>query len=566
MHSGKNMALALNMNHLRLYRNLGRLFLKYGRSGMMQESELESLADHALPNGSSERSETAKELADDLEAMGPIFVKLGQVMSSRSDLLPAPYLEALTRLQDNLEPIPFGEIERTIEEELGVRISKAFSDFNPQPIGVASLGQVHRAAMRDGRPVVVKVQRPGIRKQISEDMDGLEQLTRLADQHTDFGRRQRFTEVIEEFRKTLARELDYRQEASNLRVLGASLRDYPHLLVPSPVDDYTTSRVLTMDYIHGAKITEISPLARLDMDGQALADELFQAYLQNILIDGLFHADPHAGNVLVTPDHKIALIDLGMVGHVSPGLQENLLKILLATSEGRSDEAADIAIKIGERLDNFDETAFRRLVSDLVTARQHATIESLAVGRVMLDLGRVSGETGLHLPSELTMLGKTLLNLDEIGRILAPDLDPNESIRRHAGEIVRQRMLKSISPGNLLSAAMDAKEMAQEMPGRVNRILDTIARNQLKIKVDAIDEATLMEGFQKVANRITMGLVLAALIIGASMLMRVETSFQILGYPGFAMLCFLAAAGGGFWLLVTIALSDRAQKRTQVNG
>lgn len=555
------MALALNINSLRLYRNLGRLFLKYGRSDVMQASELDTLTP---PGGTDEKeqSDIAEALAGDLEAMGPIFVKLGQVMSSRSDLLPAPYLEALTRLQDNLEPIPFGEIERTIEEELGARISKAFSSFEVNPIGVASLGQVHRAALRDGRPVVVKVQRPGIRKQISDDMDALEQLTRLADQHTDVGRRQRFTEVMEEFRKTLARELDYRQEAANLRLVGESLRDYPHLLVPSPVDDYTTSRVLTMDYIQGRKITEISPLARLEMDGGALADELFEAYLQNILIDGLFHADPHAGNVLMTPDHKIALIDLGMVGHVSPALQESLLKMLLATSEGRSDEAADIAIKIGERLENFDEAAFRRLVSGIVTERQHTTVESLAIGRVMLDFGRISGDTGLRLPTELTMLGKTLLNLDEIGRVLAPDLNPNEVIRRHAGEVVRRRMMKSLSPGHLLSAAMDAKEMAQELPGRVNRILDTIARNQLKIKVDAIDEATLMEGFQKVANRITMGLVLAALIVGAAMLMRVETSFQILGYPGFAMLCFLAAAGGGFWLLITIALSDRASKRT----
>jgi ubiquinone biosynthesis protein len=554
------MAATLSLQHLKLYRDIARLFLKYGRSDILQDSDLNELASKETGHEQSEQAAKGRELAHDLEAMGPIFVKLGQVLSSRSDLLPAPYLESLTRLQDQLEPIPLQDVERTIQDELGVRISKAFLDFDPKPIGVASLGQVHKAALRDGRPVVVKVQRPGIRKQIVDDMDALEQLTRLADTHTDVGRRQRFTEVFEEFRKTLLHELDYRREASNMRQVGESLRDYPHLMVPSPIDDYTTSRVLTMDYVRGVKITDMSPLARLEMDGAALADELFKAYLQNILIDGLFHADPHAGNVLITDDHEIALIDLGMVGHVSGGLQENLLKILLATSEGRSDEAADVAIKIGERLDDFDEGAFRRMVSDLVADRQHASIESLAIGRVMLDLGRVSGEAGLRLPTEMTMLGKTLLNLDEVGRILAPDTNPNETIRRHAAELVTRRLLKGLSPGNVMSAALEAKELAQELPGRVNRILDTIARNELRIRVDAIDETTLIEGFQKVANRITMGLVLAALIIGAAMLMRVETTFRMFGYPGFAMIGFLAAAGGGFWLLVSIALSDRAAK------
>ncbi len=555
------MALAVKMQHLKLYRDIARLFVKYGRSDILPGSELDELVSEEAKTDNGAPDPMGKELADDLEAMGPIFVKLGQALSSRSDLLPAPYLEALTRLQDNLEPFSFEEVERTVQEELGVRLSKAFIEFDPKPIGVASLGQVHRAVLRNGRPVVVKVQRPGIRKQIADDMDALEQLTRLADDHTNLGRRQRFTEVIEEFRKTLVRELDYRQEAGNLEQMAESVQDFEHILVPSPVDDYTTSRVLTMDYIQGRKITEVGPLALLELDGAALADELFRAYLQNILIDGLFHADPHAGNVMITDDKKIALIDLGMVGRVAPSMQESLLKMLLATSEGRGDEAADAAIKIGERLEDFDETAFRRKVGELVAQRLNATVENLAIGRVMLDIGRASGGSGLRLPTELTMLGKTLLNLDEIGRILAPDFSPNESIRRNGGDIVRRRMMKSMSLGNILSAAMEAKELTQEMPGRINRILDLTSRNQLKIKVDTIDETMLLVGFQKVANRITMGLVLAALIIGAAMLMRVQTSFQLFGYPGLAILCFMGAAGGGLWLLLAIAMGDRNSAR-----
>jgi len=217
-------------------------------------------------------------------------------------------------------------------------------------------------------------------------------------------------------------------------------------------------------------------------------------------------------------------------------LQDHLLKLLIAISEGKGDEAADLAIKIGDTLEEFDEALFRRKVAAIITQQQDVPIKDLNIGRVMLDFTHVAGERRHPPACELTMLSKALLNLDEIGRTLDPEFNPNEAIRRHAAEILRQRLLKSVSVGNILSAAMEAQEFAREMPGRVNRILDMLSRNQLKVNVDAFDEGTLIEGFQKVANRITTGLVLAALIVGAAMLMRVPTTFQLFGYPGLAML------------------------------
>jgi predicted unusual protein kinase regulating ubiquinone biosynthesis (AarF/ABC1/UbiB family) len=301
----------------------------------------------------------------------------------------------------------------------------------------------------------------------------------------------------------------------------------------------------------------------MEMDTHALAEDLFRAYLQQILVDGLYHADPHPGNVFITNDGRIALIDLGMVGRVSPRMQEQLLKILLAISEGRSDEVADLSIKIGDVQKDFNEIDFRRRVADMVAQQQGATVEDIKIGLIVLEVTRVSAESGIRTPAELTMLGKTLLNLDEVGRTLNPKFDPNDSIRRNSADILRQRMVKSASPGNVLSAAMETKEFLQELPGRVNRILDALVHNELMLKVDAVDENALFASFQKIANRIAVGLILAALIIGAAMLMRVETDFRIFGYPGLAMLFFLGAAGGGIWLVITIFASDRKDDQTQ---
>jgi predicted unusual protein kinase regulating ubiquinone biosynthesis (AarF/ABC1/UbiB family) len=512
------------------------------------------------PVAARSSAELSERFAKDLETLGPTYVKIGQLLSTRADLLPVTFLDALARLQDNVEPFAYEQVEAIVSVELGIRVSKAFSWFDRVPVAAASLGQVHRAAMRDGRMVAVKVQRPGIRELILGDLDALAEIADFADRHGAGARRRGYAPVVEEFRKSLLRELDYRQEARNLLTLRQNLAKFERIVVPAPVDDYTTSRVLTTDYVKGEKVTALGPLGQLEIRGAELADELFRAYLHQILVDGFVHADPHPGNVFLTEDGRIALLDLGMVTRVSAGLQEKLLQLLLAASEGRGDDAATAAIKIGQG-DAFDAAEFRRRVVEVVADVQDSRIEHLQLGRVVLTIARLSSDCGLRVPSELALLGKTLLNLDLVGRTLDPRFDPNAAIRGHAVELTELRMLKSVSPGSVLGALIEIKDFAERLPGRVNKILDTIASNELALNVDVIDEKLLLEGFQKVANRITVGLILAALIVGAAMLMRVDTSWRILGYPGLAMLLFLAAAGGGFALTLSILLADHQTRK-----
>jgi ubiquinone biosynthesis protein len=555
------MGISLKPQHLKRYKDIALLLIKHGRADLLVNSGLQETLGPEPIDKTLPPNPRAEELARDLEKMGPTFIKLGQLLSTRADFLPPTYIQALTRLQDNIDPFPFEEVDAIVSHELGVRISKAFAEFDRKPIAAASLGQVHRAWLRDGRAVAVKVQRPGIREIIAEDLDALEDIAEFLDKHTEWGKRYHFVEMLDELRRSLWRELDYRQEARNLLTLNTNLKSFHRIVVPTPIEDFTTSRVLTMEYISGKKVTKLGPLARMELSGSELAEELFRAYLQQILVDGFFHADPHPGNVFITDDNRVALLDLGMTGLIAARLQEDLLQLLLAVSEGRSDDAATIAIKIGEATEEFQEISFRGRIAAMVGAHQSATLEQIQVGRVVLEITQASGESGLRVPSELTMLGKTLLNLDLVGRTLDPQFDPNACIRRNGAKMLQERLWKALSPGNLFGNILELKDLLVRLPGRVNQILDVISHNGLKVKVDAIDELVLIEGMQKVANRITIGLILAALIVGAALLMRIDTSFRLFGYPGLAILCFMGAAGGGLLLIINILLHDRSSKK-----
>ena len=504
------------------------------------------------------QSAEAERLAKDLEKLGPTFVKLGQVLSTRADLLPPSYLESLSRLQDDVAPVPLADIEKTVEDELNVRLSKAFLSFDSEPLASASLGQVHRASLRDGRLVAVKVQRPGIMEQVLSDLTVLDEIAAFVDQHTKVGRRYEFAPMIREFRKALMEELDYEVEANHLRTMKKNLAEFERIVVPAPVDSYVSKRVLAMEYVRGTKVTALNPVALIDLDPEGLAEELIRAYLHQILIDGFFHADPHPGNVFITEDGRLALIDLGMVGHLSPTLQDRLLKLILAISEGRGEEAADAAMTLGEKREGFDEDAFRRDVVEIVGRYFGASLEEFQVGRIVLEVNQSSGAHGIKSPVELTMLGKTLLTLDNVARTLAPALDVNASIRKNASSLMQRRLLKSLSPGTVFTTMLEAKEFAEQLPRRINRVLESLASSQLKLKVEVIDEGAVIDGLQKVANRITLGLILAAMIVSAAMVMRVDTSFRILGYPGFAMILFLLAGIGAAYLAVQVVRHDRS--------
>ncbi|MGZ8844771.1 MAG: ABC1 kinase family protein, partial [Pyrinomonadaceae bacterium] len=395
---------------------------------------------------------------------------------------------------------------------------------------------------------------------IVEDLEALEQVADFVDAHTEVGKRYEFGNMLSDLRRSLLRELDFQREAGNLHRLRKSLIEYEKIVVPEAIDDYTTSRVLTMEYIPGKKITDVSPLRLMELDTAEMADEVFRAYLKQILVDGFFHADPHPGNVFITDDNRIALLDLGMVSHIGTRFREKLLRLLLAISEGRGDEAADAAMRMGEPKANFDKNDYKQRVANLVTQNANRTLGRMDAGKMVLKIAQISADCWIRMPPEFTMISKTMMNLDRVVYVLDPAFDPNAVIRDEASNILTRHMMHSLEPGAVLTRAIEVKEFVERLPTRVNKILDSVGNNELKIGVD-IDEKTVLDGLQKIANRITLGLVLAALIVAAALMMRVETSFKIWGYPGLPAIFFMLAALAGVVLAASILFTDEKPKK-----
>jgi predicted unusual protein kinase regulating ubiquinone biosynthesis (AarF/ABC1/UbiB family) len=558
-------ASSLKAGHAARYAALGRLLLKH-RGAPLGATEgagtggLDPEVERDAPDSGAPTEEDAQQLVDELVRMGPTFIKLGQLLSTRSDLLPQVYLDALSRLRDDVAPLPPGVAEEVVEDELGVRISTAFASFEPEPFGSASLGQVHRATLRDGRPVAVKVQRPGIRRQAIEDMEVIAELAEFLDQHSDRAARLGFGAMVEQFRASLLGELDYRREAGNLTVLGEILAGQERIVVPQPVDDYTTSRVLTMEYVEGRSIDSLTSLGRTELDAEGLADQLIGAYLQQVLVHGFFHADPHPGNVLLTRDNRLALVDLGMVARLSPEVQEQLLRLLLAMSARDSSAAADALERLGERLEDYDPDRLRARVAELLLRYGSATVGQLAAGRSLAELAMAASTCGLRPGTELTMLAKALLNLDQVARTLDPGIRIDEIIERDAAAVLRSRMLDAARPARVMRSALDAAAFVEQLPGRLNKVLEALSQGRIDLRLEGLDEASVIRGAQKMANRVVAGVIIAAFVVAAALFSSAPHARSLWGYPILTIVFLGLAVLTAVWVGIGIVRRDLPQR------
>jgi predicted unusual protein kinase regulating ubiquinone biosynthesis (AarF/ABC1/UbiB family) len=448
-----------------------------------------------------------------------------------------------------------------VEEELGARLSDVFARVDPEPLGSASMAQVHRAVLRDGRVVAVKVQRPDIRSRILEDMDVIGELAATFDEHVGIAQRAGLAAMVDQFRQVLVGELDYRHEATNLAMLGEVVRPYDLLVTPVPIEEHSTARLLVMTLVEGVDVGSLEPDAVPATEGRLLVSELFKAYLDQILVRGVYHADPHPGNVLLTFDRRLALLDVGMTGRLSPELREALVRMLVALGEGRGTAVASALERAGERLEDFDRNGLQRDVSALVVAMADANVETMEAGRQLAELARIALRNGLRPAPELSMVGKALLNLDDVARRLAPTYEPTTAIRDHMAALTRDQLLAAASPSRMISAALDAKELAERFPERMNRLLETLADGKVHIRVEGMDEREIMRSVQKLANRAAAGLAVAAFVLAAAIFSVSSTGPRWWGISAFTVV-FLGIAGaiGGAIVLSTLR-NDLPQRR-----
>ena len=573
------------------------LFTKYGLKDFANKQGLLELGVEGIEemgdNGDGVGSRAAA-FRHRLVELGPAYVKLGQVLSTRPDLLPEAYIRELEQLQDDVGQVPFDEIEQTIQEELGARISKLFLEFEDKPLGAASLGQVHGAVLRDGRSVVVKVQRPGIRAQLAEDVEYFHELARFITGHTRAGRRIDLVGVIQQLERALADELDYRLEARNGAMLRRSLAEFPHILIPRVVDAYTTQRVLTTERVRGVKISQVPAISRTEYDFATLADEISKAYLKQITVDGHFHADPHPGNVFVvlpgsdnpvtpseaksqerrrslrpaaTPlirleqlarrdappaplDHvRIALIDFGMTARLSDELKNGVVRLLMDIADNRGDDAAETLVELGDPIDTFERALYAREIAALIARNYDLSIGEVQAGLVLYEVITISYQHGLRLPAELTLLAKALFNLDAVTRALDPDYSPIEAIRSYTNTLATDRAKRDLSPRRLFQIATETTDLATVLPRRIDLITARMAANELGVMIDVPQLTSVLKGLQKVANRIFTGLVLCGALVASAMIHETWPSMARVGFSVSALL--------GLYMIVSIMWSDR---------
>jgi predicted unusual protein kinase regulating ubiquinone biosynthesis (AarF/ABC1/UbiB family) len=583
------------------------LFTRYGLADFAKQQGMLALSPDEDGNGTHpdpDIAERAKAFRKKLVDLGPAYVKLGQVLSTRPDLLPEPFIRELDHLQDDVGKIAFEDVEQTIQEEFGARVSKLFGSFEEEPLGTASLGQVHAATLRDGREVVVKVQRPGIREQLVDDIEFFREVAGFLTSHTEAGRRIDMVGVIQQLERALADELDYRIEARNAATFRKALAEYPRILVPRVIEAYTSARVLTMERIYGVKIDEVPRIARIEHDFSKVADEFAKAYLKQIAIDGHFHADPHPGNVFVvmpgsgnpktpaevvatdrrettrealTPlsklehqaqdearvegaidlpsadEPKLALIDFGMTAHLPGAIRERVVRLLLDLAENKGDGVAETLIEMGMPLEGFERQSYMREVAALVAQNYDLSIGEVKAGRVLYEMINISYQNQLRLPAELTLLAKALFNLDAISAALDPTYSPITAIREYGTRIANERAKEEMSWRRLFRTASETTDLVSALPHRLDVFTAKLAANELGITVDSPQLGSLLRGLQKIANRIFTGLVLTGLLIASAMLLPYR---RTLGTIGFSIAALI-----GVWMVANIFVTDRGRTK-----
>lgn len=551
------------------YRDLLLLFTRYGRKDFKVTVATE---DFMSPEADATEIEPdvkarAEAFATALKQMGPTYVKFGQLLSTRPDVVPPEYINALESLQDDLEPFSFADVERIVEEELGARISKAFESFEATPLAAASLGQVHRAVLRDGRDVVVKVQRPNVREEVRRDLDVFTDIAAELEKHTDIGRKMNLVAALEQAKLVMYAELNYLQEARNMNTIRANLAEFPQIYIPTVVDDYTTQRILTTELVRGRKISKLTPLSLIEGNYADLAAVLTRAYLKQICVDGVWHSDPHPGNIFVRehPDRddsttQLVLLDFGMVSRIAQEFQDEVIKLLLAISSNRGGDVAEACIRMSEAQERFDHVKFTREISTLVAAVHDASARDINTGQLIFTVIGIASNNELRAPAELTMLAKTLLHLDAITKTLDPEYDPQQVIRDYAEQLMAQKLAQKFHPRNFYPALLDLNQLVLDLPHRMREILDTTAAGRLTFAMKLSQAEEFLAGMHKIANRITIGVVIAALLVSSSMMMRVPTNFAIFGYPGLAVIGYLLASAAAFYLIVSTILMDRKDR------
>jgi ubiquinone biosynthesis protein len=495
-----------------------------------------------------------------LEELGPTFVKLGQILASRVDLFDAEWTAEFAKLQSRVPPVPFDRLKAQLVEDLGAEPETVFARFDTEPLAAASVAQAHRAQLKDGTEVVVKVRRPGVEAVIEADLRLLERAAAFAEEEWPALKPYRPRQVVREFGRSLHRELDLAAEGRNAERVAANLAALPDVVIPRVHWTWTGPRLNVQDYIDGVPSEDLDRIDREGFDRRLLAQRGARVVVKMIVEDGFFHADPHAGNVFYLPGNRIALIDFGMVGRVSPRRREELLRLLLALVERRADAVADVLLDWtgdanGARLTVLDDE-----IEVLIDRYHGAALAQIDLGRMLLDVTGVLRSHHLALPPDLALLIKCFVSLEGMGRAL----DPQFNVAREALPLLRRVLRARYAPRELgrrgWRALVDSLGTLGRLPSDVAQLVRRARHGRVQVQIDIAELKETGERVDRAASRLAIALVIAALIVGSSIVMTVGGGPQLLGLPAFGLLGFAGAVLGGLWLVRAVRRSAHARE------
>ena len=461
--------------------------------------------------------EGAREFREALQELGTTYIKLGQLLSSRPDLLPDEYIQELGKLVDEVPPVPFAEIEQVIRDDLP---ADAFVSIDPEPLATASIAQIHAALLSSGREVIVKVRRPGIEEQIELDLALLRSTAELFERRSERAQLLQARALADELEVHLRGELDFVEEANNAGLVAHILKDFHDLVVPEVIRPHVTERVLVLERIDGRKVESDHGLP--DERAQELAKEFFRAYIHQVTVEGIYHADPHRGNVLLTTDGRLALVDFGLLGRLDEGTRRDLSLLLLAVAQNRADDVADLILGLSKTSFASDEPAFLQDLRRKLPRYHWRPLSGIRAGEALADLQRISFEYGISLPTSFALVGKTLAQADSIARVLHPELDPIELLEEDALEVMLKEGERRLEPNQLFAWLYTQLEPLGRMPRHLGQLVNKLETGTLKVGVVPTDLGDLERALRSVANRIGGALIVGALLVSSALLARVH--------------------------------------------
>jgi len=544
--------------HLNRYRQILGVLFKYGFGDLLERLKIEQYIEVGLQMisrkraGRVERLTRPQRLRIAFEELGPTYIKLGQVLSTRPDLIPVEFIHELAKLQDKVPPVSFSQIRRVIETEFKAPPEEIFAHLEETPQASASIGQVHRAVLKDGEAVAVKIQRPRIRKIIEVDLEIMLHLATLAERHIEEFSLHRPVKIVEEFARTLEREMDYKTEATNMERIAVQSLDNAHVYIPKVFREATTARVLTTEFIDGIKISEVDRLEAAGLDPKLITTRGANLVLDQVFHHGFFHADPHPGNIFVLPDNVICLIDFGIVGTVDRRTREDFVELLDSVVHKNEVRAAQVLLKLTEWETQPDMRIFEREIADFIGRHLYQPLKDIEIGKLLQQLLETATRFRLRILPEIFLMLKAFSTVEGVARMLDPEFDMISAASPFIKDVKLARFKPERVAGDFIDLVSKLLLFLHQFPKDLLELTSLIRQEKLTLRIEHKGLETMLATHDQISNRISFSIVIAALIIGSALIVISKTPPLVYGISLIGIIGFFAAAIMGIWLLVAI--------------